>query len=130
MSGTLPGSLAVALPRSSSLHGTVDAVTDEEFAEAVRASAAMQLEGTRQFYTGLIDGSVRREGLDLVFEFEAIKRPGAAYAYRVSALPKPDEPRDVNGVAGDLFANWIEIVEANDVALPEPSELAVIWVED
>ena len=105
-------------------------MTDEEFAEAVLTPAAMQLEEGRQHYTGLIDGSVRREGLDLVFEFQARKRPGTTYAYRDSALPKPEEPRDPHGTAGMLFANWIEIVEADDVALPEPSGHAVTWVND
>jgi hypothetical protein len=105
-------------------------VTDEGFAEAVKASAAMQLEDGRQHYAGLIEGSVRREGLHLVFEFEATKRPGTTYAYRASALPEPDEPRDPNGVAGELFTNWMEIVEADDVALPEPSGHAVTWVND
>jgi hypothetical protein len=104
------------------------AVTDEEFAEAVKTSAATQLEESRQHYTRLIDGSFRREGLHLVFEFEAAKRPSVIYACRASALPEPDEPRDANGVAGDLFANWMEIVEADDVALPEPSAHAVTWV--
>jgi hypothetical protein len=105
-------------------------VSDEEFAEAVTTSAATQLDHHRQFYTGLIDGSVRREGLDLVFEFEARKRPGITYAYRTSALPEPDEPRNPEGVAGTLFANWMEIVEADDVLLPEPSGHAVTWVND
>jgi hypothetical protein len=105
-------------------------VTDEDFAEAVKTSAATQLEEHRQHYPGLIDGSVRREGLDVVFEFEATKRPGTTYAYRSSALPEPDEPRDANGVAGTLLANWMEIVEADDVALPESSGKAVVWVND
>jgi hypothetical protein len=105
-------------------------VTDEEFAEAVTASAAAQLEQSRHHYTGLIDGSVRREGLELVFEFEATKRPGTTYACRASALPESDEPRDPNGVAGTLFTNWMEIVEADDVALPEPSGHSVTWVSD
>lgn len=105
-------------------------MTDEEFAEAVTTLAATQLQRNRQHYTALIDGSIRREGLDLIFQFEASKRPGTTYAYRTSALPEPDEPRDPNGVAGTLFANWMEIVEAEDVVLPEPSGHAVTWVND
>lgn len=105
-------------------------MSDEEFAETVSISAGTQLAQNRHHYTGLIKGSVRREGLDLVFEFEARKRPGTTYAYRCSALPAPDEPRNPEGVAGTLVANWIEIVEADDVVLPEPSGHAVIWVND
>jgi hypothetical protein len=105
-------------------------VSDEEFAEAVKVSAATQLENGKDHHAGLINGSVRREGLHLVFEFEARKRPGTTYAYRVRALPEPDEPRDADGVAGTLFANWMELVEADDVALPEPSGHAVTWVKD
>ena len=29
-----------------------------------------------------------------------------------------------------LFTNWMEIVEADEVALPEPSGHAVTWVND
>jgi hypothetical protein len=65
-----------------------------------------------------------------VFEFEATKRPGTTYAYRASALPEPDEPLDAAGVAGTLFANWMETVEADDVVLPEPSGRAVTWISD
>ncbi len=103
---------------------------DEEFAEAVAASAAAQLERNRQHHTHVIDGSVRREGLDLVFEFEAAKRPGTTYAVRYRALPEPDERRDPDAVAGTLFWNWMELVEADDVDLPEPSGHAVTWVDD
>jgi hypothetical protein len=65
-----------------------------------------------------------------VFEFEATKCPGTTYACRAGALPEPDELRDADGIAGTLVANWIEIVEADDVALPEPSGDAVTWVDD
>ena len=105
-------------------------MTDEEFAEAVTSSAATQLQRNRHHYTSLIDGTIRREGFDLVFEFEASKRPGTTYAYRASALPERDEPRDPIGVAGTLFANWMEIGEADDVVLPEPSGHSVTWVND
>ncbi|MBE2320586.1 hypothetical protein DVA67_031795 [Solirubrobacter sp. CPCC 204708] len=105
-------------------------MTDEEFVEAVRASAATQLEENRQHYAGLIAGSVRRQGPYVVFEFEARKRPGTTYAYRASALPRPDEPRDADGVAGSLFANWLEIVEASDVAPPEPCGDAIAWIDE
>jgi hypothetical protein len=89
----------------SSAHGspvvrsTVQRVSDEEFAEAVLTAAAKQLDQNRQHYTGLIAGSVRREGLDLVFEFAPTKRPGTTYAYRASDLAEPDEPRNPEGVA-------------------------------
>jgi hypothetical protein len=66
----------------------------------------------------------------VVFEFEAEKRPGTMYASRCRALPEPDEPRDPDGIAGTLVAGWLELVEADDVLLPEPSGLAVTWVED
>jgi hypothetical protein len=106
-------------------------VTDEEFAEAVTASAATQLEQNKQRYAGLIDATVRRDGVDVVFEFEARKRPGTRYAYRASTLPdSPDERRDPDGLAGTLFAGWMEIVEADDVALPQPSGSSVTWVTD
>jgi hypothetical protein len=112
------------------VRSTVRTVTDEEFAQAVTTFAATQLDRNRQRYTGLIDGSVRREGLDLVFEFESTKCPGTTYAYRTSALSEPDEHRNPEAAAGTLFANWIEIVEADDVALPEPSGHAITWVND
>lgn len=105
-------------------------MTDEGFAEAVTASAATQLEQDRHHYAGLIDGSVRREGLDLVFEFEAAKRPGTTYACRNSALREPDERRDPDGIAGDLFANWMGIVEAHDVVCPNHPGQTVTWVDD
>lgn len=126
-------SQALASPSASEEHPQAvasRAVTDEEFAEAVTTLAATQLQRNRAHYTGLIDGSIRREGLDLIFQFEASTRPGTTYAYRTSALPEPAEPRDPNGVAGTLFANWMEIVEAADVVLPEPSGHAVTWVND
>jgi len=93
-------------------------------------SATTQLRQNKQHHPGLIAGVVRREGLDLIFEFEAVKRPGTTYAYRTSALPGPDEPRDFNGVAGTLFANWMEFVEADDVVLPEPSGRSVTRVNE
>jgi hypothetical protein len=121
---------ANASASTSSVRSTVPAVADQEFAEAVRTSAAIELDKGRQDHKGLIYGSVRREGLHLVFEFEAAKRPGTTYAYRTSAMPEPGEPRDPDGVAGTLFANWMEIVEADDLELPEPSGQAVTWVDD
>lgn len=105
-------------------------MTDEEFAEAVKISAATQLRQNKEHYTGLLDGWIRREGRELVFEFETFKRPGTTYAWRASALPEPDEARDADGVAGLLFANWMELVEADDVVLPEPSGHAVTWVNE
>lgn len=115
--------LGVGLTRQ--LVSRFSGVTDDEFPEVVRVSAAAQLEANRQHYAGLIAGSVRRAGLSLVFEFEAHRRPGTTYAHRASALPESDESRDADGVAGELGANWIEIVEARDVDLPERSGHAI-----
>ena len=90
----------------------------------------MQLRQNRRHYMGLIDGSVRREGTELILEFQAAKSPAATYAYRARALPEPDEPRDPDGVAGALFADWMEKVEADDVVLPAPSGQAVTWLDE